>query len=222
MRGSHKSDVGCICTCARARLFRTMVPPHPLVHRRSRRHTGTIQFVKFQWSFHVHFVLRCFKRLDRLNYTDWPSEVAKQTIQPPSRDSRYRADNTVQQMDKGPRLHHPRNRHESTEQNRHESTEQNSLPSQCPVWYCLQTETKGGKCSQLTQHSTDEATNSWLSLKMNTARGEIQSPHRETWVDVCVLAKAITNRTLAHSPVLFDIQSNLKPVSLKLHHAEQT
>ena len=38
MRGLHKSDVGCICTCARAHL-RTMVPPRPLVHRRSRRHT---------------------------------------------------------------------------------------------------------------------------------------------------------------------------------------
>ena len=41
MRGLHKSDVGCICTCARAHL-RTMVPPRPLVHRRSRRHTGVI------------------------------------------------------------------------------------------------------------------------------------------------------------------------------------
>ena len=39
MRDLHKSDVGCICTCARAHL-RTMVPPRPLVHRRSRRHTG--------------------------------------------------------------------------------------------------------------------------------------------------------------------------------------
>ena len=26
MRGLHKSDVGCICTCARAHLLRTMVP----------------------------------------------------------------------------------------------------------------------------------------------------------------------------------------------------
>ena len=33
---------GCICTCARAHLLRTMVPPRPLVHRRSRRHTGTM------------------------------------------------------------------------------------------------------------------------------------------------------------------------------------
>ena len=40
MRGLHKSDVGCICPCARAHLLRTMVPPRPLVHRRSRRHTG--------------------------------------------------------------------------------------------------------------------------------------------------------------------------------------
>ena len=40
IRGLHKSDVGCICTCARARPFRTMVPPRPLVHRRSRRHTS--------------------------------------------------------------------------------------------------------------------------------------------------------------------------------------
>ena len=36
MRGLHKSDVGCTCTCARAHLLRTMVPPRPLVHRRSR------------------------------------------------------------------------------------------------------------------------------------------------------------------------------------------
>ena len=42
MRALHKSDVGCICTCARAHLLRTMVPPRPLVHRRSRRHTGFI------------------------------------------------------------------------------------------------------------------------------------------------------------------------------------
>ena len=34
------SEVECICTCARAHL-RTMVPPCPLVHRRSRRHTGS-------------------------------------------------------------------------------------------------------------------------------------------------------------------------------------
>ena len=40
MRGLHKSDMGCICTCARAHLLRTMVPPRPLVHHRSRRHTG--------------------------------------------------------------------------------------------------------------------------------------------------------------------------------------
>ena len=32
----------CICTCARAHLLRTMVPPRPLVHRRSRRHTGIL------------------------------------------------------------------------------------------------------------------------------------------------------------------------------------
>ena len=42
MRGLHKSDVRCICTCARAHLLRMMVPPHPLVHRRSRRHTGLL------------------------------------------------------------------------------------------------------------------------------------------------------------------------------------
>ena len=35
----HMSEVECIRTCARAHL-RTMVPPCPLVHRRSRRHTG--------------------------------------------------------------------------------------------------------------------------------------------------------------------------------------
>ena len=40
MRGLHKSDVGCICTCACAHLLRTMVPPRPFVDRRSRRHTG--------------------------------------------------------------------------------------------------------------------------------------------------------------------------------------
>ena len=40
MRGLHKSDVGCICTCTCAHFLRTMVPPRPLVRRRSRRHTG--------------------------------------------------------------------------------------------------------------------------------------------------------------------------------------
>ena len=45
MRGLHKSDVGCICTCARAHLLRTMVPPRPLVHRRSRRHTGVCTYI---------------------------------------------------------------------------------------------------------------------------------------------------------------------------------
>ena len=49
MRGLHKSHVGCICTCARAHLLRTMVPPRPLVHRRSRRHTGNIVEVSEKW-----------------------------------------------------------------------------------------------------------------------------------------------------------------------------
>ena len=34
--------MGCLCTCARAHFLRMMVPPRPLVHRRSRRHTGLI------------------------------------------------------------------------------------------------------------------------------------------------------------------------------------
>ena len=44
-RALQKSEVGRICTCARAHLIHTMVPPRPLVHRRSRRHTGCSVFI---------------------------------------------------------------------------------------------------------------------------------------------------------------------------------
>ena len=67
MRGLHKSDVGCICTCARAHLLRTMVPPRPLVHRRSRRHTGWIGVLKIGSSRMDLFFLQKFKRQSSLS-----------------------------------------------------------------------------------------------------------------------------------------------------------
>ena len=68
MRGLHKSDVGCICTCARAHLLRTMVPPRPLVHRRSRRHTGNQQLKPQIENSRDHLITSGARRAERVYF----------------------------------------------------------------------------------------------------------------------------------------------------------
>ena len=56
LAGTLKSEVGCICTCARADAFRTMMPSRPLVYRRSRRLTSLIvQISVIRWPLHNTF-----------------------------------------------------------------------------------------------------------------------------------------------------------------------